>query len=241
MKKYLYKDLYLQEEKHWWHIAKRSWVKTMLRNYYNKTSGRILDVGCGTGENMKMLSAYGKVYGVDISKEAILFCKKRKLTNLFQENIEKTHFSNNFFDVVTALDVIEHVNDIKACEQIKRILKKDGIFVLTVPAFQFLWSEWDSVLDHKKRYTIDELKQLLSKQGFSILHISYIFSFLFLPVIFIRKIKSFMFKKTYSSDFSINNSLSNILLLHIALIEKFLAKYFPIPFGTTIICVVKKI
>ena len=240
MQKYLYKDLYELEDIHWWHKAKRELVTSFLKKYLLDKNEKILDVGCGTGKNLEEFSKYGKVWGLDNSPEAIAFCKKRGFKNLNLGNIEKMPYKKEFFDVVSALDVLEHVDDLRALKEIRRILKKEGILIITVPAFDWLWSKWDEVLFHKRRYTEKSLSMALKKSGFRIINISYVYFFLVLPALIIRAIKKILYKDYYPSDFELSNKILNHILLTLARIERILMINFKIPFGTSIIAVLKK-
>lgn len=240
MQKYLYQDLFSLEESHWWHISKRRIIRNLMNRYLNLKNPRILDIGCGTGKNIEELKDLGKIYGLDSSKEALKFCKKRGLNNLIFGSAEKTTLKNESFDLIMLLDVLEHTNDNKTLDETYRILKKEGIIILTVPAFSWLWSNWDVVLHHRRRYTTKNLTQILKQKNFEIIKISYMYSFLVLPAFIIRKIKSFFSKEDYSSDFKISSSFTNHLLNFISQLESFFILTTNIPFGTSIIAVARK-
>lgn len=91
MRKDLYKDLYLTEEHHWWHISKRNFVEQLINTYSQKKGLSLLDVGCGTGKNLEFFSHHGVVWGVDISEEALLFCKKRGLSHVKKGEAKSFH------------------------------------------------------------------------------------------------------------------------------------------------------
>lgn len=239
MQRYLYKDLYNLEDRHWWHKAKRELVSYYLKqNFLSKN--KILDVGCGTGKNIEAFSKFGTVWGIDSSSQAISFCKKRGLKNVVRGNIEKIPFSNQSFNFVTALDVLEHVDDQKALKEIHRVLKNEGFLIITIPAFPELWSRWDEVLEHKRRYTQKTLNKLLKDNRFQVIKISYMHSFLILPALIIRTFKNLFYKNYYPSDFLLSNKLLNYLLAKIALIEKFFIINLSIPFGTSLIVLAQK-
>lgn len=241
MQKYLYKDLYKLEEIHWWHKSKRELVSLFLeKNVLNKNS-KILDVGCGTGKNLEVFSRFGKVWGLDNSSEAIVFCEKRGFKNVNLGSIEKMPYAKGFFDVVTALDVLEHVDDSQALKEINRILNKEGILVATVPAFEWLWSRWDEVLYHKRRYTEKSLTKVLISNGFKIISMSYAYSFLVLPAVVIRGIKKLLYKDYYPSDFQLSNKVLNSIINILANIERIFIINSKIPFGTSLLVVAKKI
>lgn len=240
MQKYLYNDLYTLEDKHWWHTAKRKLVSHFLRTFLFNSNGKILDVGCGTGKNLETFSKFGTTWGIDTSREAISFCKKRGLKNVLMGNIEKIPFQNELFDAVTALDVLEHVDDSKALIEINRVLKKGGILIATVPAFNWLWSRWDEVLHHKRRYSGDILENILKKNKFSVVKISYMYSFLLLPVLIMRMVKNIVYKDYYPSDFKLSNEFINNLVGSITDIEKIFIINAKIPFGTSLILIAQK-
>jgi ubiquinone/menaquinone biosynthesis C-methylase UbiE len=240
MKNYLYKDLFDEEEKHWWHRAKRKIVLDIIKKHLNPKM-KIVDIGCGTGKNMESLKQVGEVWGIDSSLEAIKYCKKRGLHNVILGNGEKTKLSSNKFDLVTLLDVLEHADDEKMLEETYRILKPHGYILITVPALPWMWSEWDNVLHHKRRYTKHTLSNILVKNGFHITTISYMYFFLLLPAFLIRLIKSKSHKKNYGSDFSLSNGLLNSILEKVASFERYLVKRELVPIGLSLVVLAQKL
>lgn len=240
MQNYLYEDLYTLEEVHWWHKAKRELVSFFLKKYLKSKKEKILDVGCGTGKNVEEFGKFGTVWGIDSSSEAISFCKKRELKRILKGDLEKLPLGNESFDFVTALDVLEHVDDQIALKEIYRILKKEGVLIATVPAFRFLWSRWDEVLHHKRRYTQKGLQGLLGKNGFKIIKISYAYSYLVLPVLIIRSIKKLLNGNQYESDFKLSNQIMNGIFSKIAQIEKFFIINTSVPFGSSLIVIAQR-
>lgn len=235
----LYEDLYIQEEKHWWHISKRKVVALLLGAFLNSKKLKILDIGCGAGKTMDMLSGFGTVWGVDNNKKALSFCKKRdKFRHLRLGEAADTGFQDDFFDLITMLDVLEHTDERDTLAETNRILKAGGIMIISVPAYQWLWSRWDVVLKHKKRYTKRDLESVVKEYGFTIMLCSYMYSFLVLPAFILRKIKSN--KNSYNSDFSANPPLINFLFTMLANIERYFVMKGWIPFGTSLILVCKK-
>lgn len=239
MQKYLYKDLYALEDIHWWHRAKRNLVSFFLDKNFPKKDGLILDVGCGTGKNLEAFSSYGQVQGIDNSPEAISFCKKRGFQAVGAD-IEKMPFKSGSFTAITALDVLEHVDDQTALREINRVLRKKGVVIITVPAFNWLWSKWDEVLFHKRRYTKKSLEKVLQQNGFKVEKISYYFAFLVLPTLIIRSVKRVFYSNFYPSDFKLSNPSINFLMGIITGIEKRFLINYTLPFGTSLITVARK-
>ncbi len=236
----MYEDSYNLENTHWWHRAKRELVLSLIRRFSKKSTPRILDIGAGTGKNVETFNTIGTAYGIDASDEAIRFCQKRQLTTVKKGYSSNIHFANNYFDIVTMLDVLEHTEDKQTLKEVRRVLKSGGLFIINVPAFPWLWSTWDEIAHHKRRYTKESLTQVLTKNGFSVIKISYLFSFLLVPAFIIRRLKTSMYNKTsYISDFQ-TSSPFNTLLLASSRIDIRVAISLGIPFGTSIFCVATK-
>ncbi len=240
MEKYLYWELYDLEESHWWHTSKKALVLNLAKKYLRKPKSHILDIGCGTGKNVEALSQLGICSGIDNSREAINFCRKRKLPRIKLASAEKTGFADQSFDLVTLLDVLEHTDDQKTLTEVHRILKNKGLGLITVPAYTWLWSKWDEVLHHRRRYNKQSLQNLLEQNGFTILKISYFNSFLILPVAIIRIIKSVFPKSTYGSDFRISFPLAGSVVSILSALETGILEKHNLPMGTSLVCVARK-
>jgi len=240
MKNYLYQDLYDLENKHWWHIAKRRIVMDLIRTYCKIKKPKILDMGCGTGKNLETFKELGTAFGIDSSLQAIKFCQKRGLNNIHLGKAERTSFPANSFDLISLLDVLEHTDDNKTLKEVCRLLHKDGFVIITVPALPLLWSKWDVVLHHKRRYTKKNLKQILEKNQLRILKISYMYSFLVLPVVIIRIIKNLLFPKHYPSDFLFTFPLLDKILFQLARLEAIFIRKGLVPFGLSLIVIARK-
>ena len=140
------------EEDHWWFVAKRHFISILLKKHalvpshqkgdpvYKKA--RMLDVGCGTGVILSHFKSLGfETSGVDVSDEALKYCRLKGLDNLKKASAESLPFPDNYFDVVTALDLLEHLDDEKyVLKEIYRILQPHGVFIATVPMHKYtMW------------------------------------------------------------------------------------------------------
>lgn len=243
MESKIYDELYHLEKNYWWHVSKRSLIhREIKRAGITDHSNKILDAGCGTGIMIAELSKkFDQVYGLDKSKKAIKFCHKRglKRSHLRQASLEKKlPFTSNYFDAILALDVIEHLdNDGEAVRQLHRITKNSGSLYVTVPAFQFLWTHHDDLLWHKRRYTLNQLKRLVSANGFTVKKASYFYSFLFLPSVVIFKLGLLFSGKETSV---VPPKIVSTLLLTACSLERTLIKFIPLPFGISIFLVAQK-
>jgi SAM-dependent methyltransferase len=241
-----YDKMYSLEEANWWYSGRRDLVLNTATRIDKVLLGkplRILDVGCGTGINLKYLQDLGDAYGLDISKDALKFSRSRGLPSLICGSADKLPFKDGRFDLVLALDVIEHIDeDIFAVRELCRVLKPGGHLIITVPAFQFLWSGHDQAVHHKRRYTRSELIDILGLGGFENEKATYWNFFLFLPVVAIRMLKRFQRSGDETqTDLAELPSPLNMLLLELLHIENRILKRFDLPFGVSVMCVCRKI
>lgn len=238
----MYRIFFKIQKKHWWFVTKKKIVLETLDRYVIKKDGfRVLDIGCGSGLMLNALENIGQTYGMDMSEEAINFSKEifsgKVMKGLLPDHIP---YDENFFDLITALDVIEHVDrDVDSLKAIRSRLVADGKAIITVPAYMFLWSSFDEVNEHKRRYTRDQLNAKLVQAGFTVEKISYYNTLLF-PVVWVVRTLNNVLKRNGASDIDMPNDILNSLLCVIFGFEKFLLKYFNLPFGVSILAVVRK-
>jgi SAM-dependent methyltransferase len=144
-----------REEDYWWHLGRLRIIETYLRKVTGCRSDiRMLNVGCGTGGTIPVLEKYGEVNNLDVSEYAISFMLRRGYSRVSGTDGVSIPYTDNSFDVVCAFDVLEHIeDDVRALAEWSRVLKADGAIILTVPAYQCLWSGHDVALHHYRRYT----------------------------------------------------------------------------------------
>jgi len=218
------------EENYWWFTARKQIIRKILSKYNIK--GKILDYGCGTGGTSLELQEFGTVIGTDISAKALELAstKIKTITISDLQNYE------NYFDVITLFDVLEHVNDDKTLlSKLCQFLKNNGLVLITVPAFQFLWSKHDIALSHYRRYTKKQLQETLKNANLKPLTSGYFMTFLFLPVLLYR-----IFNKNKETRTDLNKlpKIIDYILTKIFLLESRLIGY--LPFGVSLYCIAKK-
>ena len=252
MNKSEYQKLYELETTYWWHVGRRHILKTLVRKFVlppvelGNTEIRnlkILDVGCGTGENIKFLSQFGDVTGVDISKRAIEFCKKRGLGNVQLGRAENLPFEDNSLELVTMLDLLEHIkDDLPALKEARRVLKPGRTLLVTVPSYQFLWSDHDEALGHKRRYSKKELVRKVRGIGFKIQKLSFAVTTLFPSILTWRIFQKLFIKSTVpKTSYVILPDQLNKFFINLLRFEAWALKRVDLPFGTSLICVAKKV
>ena len=231
------------EDVHWWFVARRRIFLTVLDRYLDGTSGRILDVGCGTGTMLRHLARYGDPEGIDVDAEAIEYCHARGLTRVAQAPADSLPFAEDTFGLVTALDVVEHVEDDRAVfREMHRVLRPGGTLLLSVPAYMFLWGRQDDINLHKRRYVAAQIRERLASAGFEVVRLTYINAILFPAIAALRLVRHLLPKpRTLESDFSVPAPRPvNFLLGEIFGAERFLVKEVDIPFGVSIMAVARK-
>jgi SAM-dependent methyltransferase len=244
MEKHLYAEHFELESKHGWFVSKKRIILSFVEAYLNKNKKdlTILDAGCGAGLMLKDLQTYGKTFGMDYSEDAVKFSSMG-----FDGEVRRGWLPDNVpyegkkFDLIICLDVIEHIDDDKkSLEKIRDLLSENGVLILTVPALMFLWSKWDDLNHHKRRYNRKQLYDVMTQAGFQLNKISYYNSLLFLPIAAVRLLKNALNNDSDKSDTDMPSPPVNFILKGIFSLEKFLLKIFNFPIGVSLIAVAKK-
>ncbi len=247
MKSYEYQRNYELDQNYWWFVGVRSMVDTLLAlSVSNKKNlGKVLDVGCGTGALLdKLKDRSEELWGLDVSEEALNFCRMRGHKNLVLADATKTGLLSDYFDVITAIGVIEHIKDDKAfINEMRRILKPGGVIIILTSSFPFLWSIHDVANEHIKRYYLREFKSEMGEGGFSTIRISHMNFFLFLPIATVLLLHRLVFGTNSKKPERILPkvpSLVNFFLILILKIESRLMYWITLPWGISMIGVFRK-
>lgn len=243
-KEYIQQYVKLEKE-HWWFVVRQKIILQYLKTITKPQPIKILNIGAAGGASSKWLSTLGNVVSVETDPAF--------LNHLISENIPVVNasvismpFNNNYFDLVCAFDVIEHVeDDFAAIKEIERVCKAGGFICITVPAFNMLWSNHDVVNGHYRRYASKSLRTLTEK--FSSLEykkLQYFNSLLFIPILIARKISNNFSnnKKIPQSDFGLfkKAGLLNKILKSIFSLEIPMLRFVRFPFGVSLIGIWKK-
>jgi SAM-dependent methyltransferase len=242
MQSHHYPILYQVEDTHWWYVGRRRIIRSLVEKICAKMkSPKILDVGCGTGANLKMLADFGAAEGVDISPQAVEFCRERGLDSVKLGAAEQLPYENDSFDLVTALDVIEHLDDdVAGLREIRRVLRRDGRVLLFVPAFMFLWGVQDDVSNHRRRYTLPSLVKAAEAAGFEVEWSNYANISFFLPVLLVRSVMRWLGLRA-STEYGINISVMNGPFSQLFAAERFILERGRIPFGVSAVCIARRV
>jgi len=186
-----YGRMFEAEETQWWYAGMRAISLSLLSQAW-PDGGRdrrlILDAGCGTGNNLAHLRRFGRTVGVDLSDEALRFCRGRGVAAV-RGSLLGLPFPDASFDAVTSFDVIYHLwvaDDRKAVAEMARVLSPGGLLLLRVPALRMLWGAHDEAVHSRHRYTRKEVRRLLEGEGLDVLRLTYANTLLF-PVLAARR------------------------------------------------------
>jgi SAM-dependent methyltransferase len=181
MEEQAYQDIHQLEQGHWWYRGTRAVYQMLLHRYAPRTRnvGSILDLGCGTGGNLALLSRWGPVTGLDGWYPALRVCPAGAGA-LVQGQMQRLPFDDDTFALIAMLGVLEHVaDDVDVLRQVRRVCRPGGLILLLTSAFMFLWSQHDEANHHVRRYTARELQSKAARAGLKARYVSYQNAFLF--------------------------------------------------------------
>ncbi len=231
------------EESYWWFVGRRLILERVLGRFAKRTHVA-LDVGCGSGRNMQLIAGYSDwVMGLDRSPAAVTLAHARGLP-IFCADGHVLPLANSSVDLVSALDVIEHLDDdMRALKEFNRVLQPEGLLLINVPAYRFLWSEHDEALMHRRRYVASELHVKLTQSGFRVLKRSYAVFFPFFPIVFYRLFRGVFPKDAFAPQAShiILPAFLNNFLVFMLKIEAWMIGSINLPWGTSIVVLAEKV
>jgi len=243
MQQHTYSIMYQVEERHWWFMGRRKIIERFVAaacRDLGKLKPRILDVGCGTGANLQMLARHGAAEGVDVSSEALEFCRARGLSQVKEGAAEALPYEDASFDLVTGLDVVEHLDDdVAGLKEMRRVLRPRGRALLFVPAFMFLWGVQDDISHHRRRYTVKEFEQKLCDAGLTVERMTYANLSFFLPILIGRLLMRLTGIRP-SSENNITIGALNGVLGRILGAEGWWLQRLSFPLGVSIVCVARR-
>ncbi|MFA5967585.1 MAG: class I SAM-dependent methyltransferase [Patescibacteria group bacterium] len=255
-----------EEKTYWWHISRRAILQTILNRFHGllfchperNDSGvegsppldsstslgmtreeklRILDVGCGTGENFYWLSKFGEIVGTDTSELAVALAAQKGKAVLGRA--EDLPVESGEFDLVTAFDVLEHLADeSRVLGEWGRVLLSGGLLFISVPAYQSLFGPHDRALGHFRRYNLRPLTKLLQNNGFNIIFSSYFFCLTF-PLFWLQRIFVKKSSQALVQYIAVPKWINNFLI-GVGKVESWWLSFAKFPFGSSIVILAKK-
>ena len=241
MEEHAYADLHQLEQNHWWYRGTRSIYRALLRRYAPHPRGSVLDLGCGTGGNLELLSDWGAVAGLEPWRPALMLCPPDTAA-LAQGTAETLPFCDGAFGLVAMLGVIEHViDDVGMLREARRVCCPGGTILLLTSAFMFLWSQHDEANRHVRRYTACELREKAKELGLRVRYVSYLNFFLFPLAALIRLLQRLAPQRGESrmDMFPMPEPFSTMLAGLLAL-EGWLMRWVRLPFGVSLVAVLER-
>lgn len=243
MENELFEEMYRVETQHWWFVARRKIIESVIQKTGLAKGSHIMDAGCGNGDNLTLLSKYGDVVAMERDENALHKAQSREIGKVLKgelpDDIPEGICKDN--DLIVLLDVLEHIDDdTGSLVSLRNCVKENGKLIITVPAYQFLWTHHDELHHHKRRYTVKRIKKVIENSGWQVDYISYFNSLLF-PLALVDRIKQKLFLSEESSNLKMPLKFVNSFFEKIFGLESYLIGRFVFPFGLSIIVVAKKV
>ena len=238
MERVVYQQMAELDERHWWYRARREIIADLIRREAKlPKDAQILEIGCGTGHNLSMLSGFGHVEGLELDDEARALSEKRLGRKIMSSPLpELAGVPNRQYDLIGAFDVIEHIDDdVAALASIATKLKPGGRFIMTVPAHQWMWTAHDVANHHKRRYSKAGLKRLVETSPMKLERVGYFNSLLF-PLAVAERTASKLRGKD-NGDVKLPPAPLNSTLEKIFAAERHLVGRLPLPPGLSLFAV----
>lgn len=242
MKPAEYQRMFEVEATHWWYAGMRQILGVLVDSVAadGPARPRILDAGCGTGLNLSELG--DEAVGVDVSEEALRFCRTRGLTNTVRASVEALPFADGSFDRVFALDVLSHSgvgDDRLATRELARVLGPNGLLVVRVPALELLRRAHDEAVHTGRRYARRELVGLLQSAGLSVLRVTYCNSLL-LPLLALRALSDRSRASPPGSDLAPLPHVVEAAFRRCLDVEARLLRHGDLPLGASLVALARK-
>lgn len=251
MNRQFFDEYYYLERNHWWFRARMNIIITHLNELTSRLNQpiKILNVGAGTGYTTEVLNRYGITTSVEYDADCCVMAKEKTGLEFENESITALPYADNSFDLVTAFDVIEHVEDHqKAVSELIRVTKKGGMIYTTVPTFMFLWSHHDVVNQHIRRYTKGNFMALWQPHlnEVQLVYNTYFNFWLFPPIAAFRALSKLLpqkaIRKGAGSDFTLykSNAIDTVLYNILNTENFFVRNKISLPFGVSLLTSFRK-
>ncbi len=249
-----FEKLYQIEDRHFWFKTRQAIVSVLTKQIISdfQQGYLVMEIGCGTGNLLKTLEntcLNGSVLGLDLFWEGLAFAQERTKAGLIQARAECMPFSREQFNLVGIFDVLEHLeNDESILHKIQEMLKPGGKLLLTVPAHGDLWSSFDMVSYHQRRYTTSELTEKLIRSGFTIDYLSECMQVLY-PLAKLRRKAPILLEPTkekkrsqkrFKQELAVMPVINEIAFQVLKMELKQIRQRKPIARGTSIIAIASK-
>src|ERR1039457_641580 len=175
------------DEHHWWYRGRRRIIRAELDRLPLAPGAVVLDAGCGSGGTLEEAARYGEGHGIELNPDAAPAGQSRRCGEVRVGRLEELPWEAGTFDLITCLDVIEHTPDDRVTlSELRRVTKPGGWMLVTVPAYQALWSLHDEANHHYRRYGRRTLREAAHAAGWTVIRMSSFNSLLLAPAAVVR-------------------------------------------------------
>ena len=175
------------DDRHWWYRGRRRIIRAELDRLPLPADASVLDAGCGSGRTLEELSPYGDVYGIELDPGAADVARARGRGEVQIGRLEELPWDDGRFDLITCLDVIEHTPDDRVTlRELRRVSRPGGFLLVTVPAYQGLWSTHDVANHHYRRYSRSRLRAAARDAGWGVVRMTSFNGLLLAPAAAVR-------------------------------------------------------
>jgi len=241
MDRTIYLRMSEQDSKHWWFVARRQIIRDQITSLQLPKGARILEAGAGPGGNLAMLSEFGQLEAFELDEDARRIASARSGIEVQHGELpDDINYDPGSFDLIVALDVIEHIDaDRESVQALAKLLKPGARLLITVPAYGWLWSEHDNRHHHKIRYTRPQVQKLAEDAGLAVEKCSHFNSFLFPLIVGMRVFKKISDLADRPDD-RMPGPFLNAMLRSIFGAERYLLRRLVLPVGVSILCIARR-
>lgn len=231
------------DEHHWWYRGRRRIIRVELDRLPLPSSAAVLDAGCGSGRTMQELVDYGEVHGIELDPQAAAVARDRGF-DVRIGRLEQLPWEDETFDLVTCLDVIEHTPDDRVTlRELRRVAKPGGWLLVTVPAYQALWSLHDEANHHYRRYGRISLRSAATDAGWRVERVTSFNSLLLAPAAAVRLAQRRRLGQangSYTPDLNLGPPwLNAVLELPLSAEARWLRRGRTLPLGLSLLAVLR--
>jgi SAM-dependent methyltransferase len=228
-----------EDRRHWYFRGRRTVIRGALRRVLPPGRHRLVEIGCGTGLVLAALGEFGETVGIEADDRLLEVAQAAGLDARKGALPDDVPIASGWADVVLLLDVIEHLDDDAAgLRGARRVLREDGVLVVTVPAHRWLWSAHDVALGHRRRYEAASLRRLVEATGYRVEGVTHFNTVLFPAIACTRLFKRWRGDERH--DLWSPGRALNAVLARVFALERFIVPKPALPFGTSLFLVARR-